>query len=70
MNVKCQDPFDKVKEIVRQSPVLMHHDVNKCIKLFCAACPHAVGVCLINIVIINSICVMDAISSRVELCPD
>ena len=35
MTVKCQDPFEKVKEIVSQSLALMHHDVNECIKLYC-----------------------------------
>ena len=63
MTVKCQDPFDKAKEIVNQSPALMHHDVNKHIKLHCNACPHGVGVCLMHIVKFNSICVMYAISS-------
>ena len=63
MTVKCQDPFDKAKVIVNQSPALMHYDINKRIKLCCDACPHGVGVCLMHIVIINSICVMYTISS-------
>ena len=33
-----------------QSPVLVHYDVNKPIKLYCDASPHGVGACLMHIV--------------------
>ena len=48
--VKCQDAFDKAKVLMSQSPVLVHYDVNKPIKLYCDASPHGVGACLMHIV--------------------
>ena len=48
--MKCQDAFDKAKVLVSQSPVLVHYDVNKPIKLYCDASPHGVGACLMHIV--------------------
>ena len=48
--MKCQDAFDKAKVLLSQSPVLVHYDVNKAIKLYCDASPHRVGPCLMHIV--------------------
>ena len=48
--VKCQDVFEKAKELVSQSPVLEHYYVNKPIKLYCDASPHGVGACLMHTV--------------------
>ena len=47
---KCQDAFDKAKVLVSKSPVLVHHDVHKPIKLYCDASPHGVGACLMHVV--------------------
>ena len=48
--MKCQEAFDKAKVLVSQSPVLVHYNVNKPIKLYYDASPHGVGTCLMHIV--------------------
>ena len=47
--MKCQDVFDKAKELVSRSPLLVHYDVNK-LKLYCDASPHGVEACLMHMV--------------------
>ena len=41
--------FDKAKELVSQSPVLVDCDFTKPIKLCCDASPYGVGACLMHI---------------------
>ena len=45
-----QEAFDKAKVLVSKSPVLVHYDVHKPIKLYCDASPHGVGTCLMVVV--------------------
>ena len=47
---KCQEAFDKAKVLVSKSPVLVHYDVHKPIKLYCDASPHGVGACWMHVV--------------------
>ena len=47
---KCQEAFDKAKVLVSKSPVLVHYDVHKPIKLYCDASPHGIGACLMHVV--------------------
>ena len=47
---KCQEAFDKAKELVSKSLVLVHYNVHKPIKLYCDASPYGVGVCLMHVV--------------------
>ena len=47
---KCQEAFDKGKELVSKSLVLVHYGVHKSIKLYCDASPYGVGACLMHVV--------------------
>ena len=72
--VKCQEAFDKAKVLVSQSPVLVHYDVNKPIKLYYDASPHGVGGLFDAYCgwsrMTSGICITYSVSGRAELCPD
>ena len=46
----CQETFEKAKVLVSRSPVLVHYDVHKPLKLYCDASPHGVGACLMHVI--------------------
>ena len=39
-----------MKRLVSRSPVLVHYDVHKPLKLYCDASPHGVGACLMHVI--------------------
>ena len=46
----CQQAFDKAKLSVSQSPVLVHYDVSRPIKLNCDASSHGVAACMMHVI--------------------
>ena len=45
----CQETFEKAKVLVGRSPVLVHYDAHKPLKLYCDPSPHGVGTCLMYV---------------------